>query len=249
RRQAGIPLISLYDNRLMYLPSDDSRESRDLMADYIGAMIHLHDAGATLAGYLDNPFRSKRFIQLLYLLTFESHDELRINQASLSRAGDLEGLRDVQFFNRVLSDGERSAVMVQSSPQNKVFRDKGVSYEIAFFYLKVYNKHHSKIVRVDIPMWVARDKKRVDDLHALLVYQCKLQGRNPYPYAITRADELAWVGGKDRSKLQEMINAQVRRVRKELVGSTLTAKTRGKDLARSEKRYHGMWGEIDIDDQ
>ena len=46
-----------------------------------------------------------------------------------------------------------------------------------------------------------------------------------------------------------MVNAQVRRVREELIGSTLTAKTRGKDLARSDKRYHGMWGEIEIDDQ
>jgi hypothetical protein len=250
RRQSDSPLISLYDNRLMYLPAgDDARETRDLMADYIGAMVHLHDAGATLAGYLDNPFRSKRFIQLLFLLTFESHEQLRINQSALIRAGDLEGLRDVQLFNKVLRDGERSAIMVQSSPQNKEFRDKGVNYEIAFFYLKVYNDYQSKVVRIDIPMWVARDKKRVDDLHAILLYQCKLQGRNPYPYALTRADELAWVGGKDRSKLQEMVNAQVRRVREELIGSTLTAKSRGKELARSEKRYHGMWGDIDIDDQ
>jgi hypothetical protein len=250
RRQAGVPVISLYDNRLMYLPSgDDARETRDLMADYMGAMVHLHDAGATLAGYIDNPYRSKRFIQLLYLLTFESHDQLRVMQAALSRGGDLEGLRDAQFFDRVLGNGERSAIMVQSSPQNKEFRDKGVNYEIAFFYLKVYNEYQSRVIRVDIPMWVARDNKRVDDLHAMLVYQCKLQGRNPYPYALTRADELAWVGGKDKRKLQEMVNAQVRRVREELIGSTLTAKTRGKDLARSDKRYHGMWGELEIDDQ
>ncbi|MEO1645044.1 MAG: hypothetical protein AAFR67_07640, partial [Chloroflexota bacterium] len=67
--------------------------------------------------------------------------------------------------------------------------------------------------------------------------------------ALTRADELAWVGTKDRVKLQELVNAQVRRVREELVGDTLTAKARGKQLARGEKRYHEMWGQVEIDER
>lgn len=250
RRQMDMPLITLYDNRLMYLPSgDDARESRDLMSEYIGGMVHLHDSGASLAGYIDNPFRSKRVIQLLHLLTFETREDLRLHQATLSSGGDMDGLRDVHLFNKVLGKGDRSAIMVQSSPQNKEFRDRGVNYEIAFFYLKVYNNYTERVVRVDIPMWVARDKKRVNQLHAMLVAQCKLQGRNPYPYALTRADELAWVGGKDKNKLQELVNAQVRRVREELIGTTLPAKSRGKQIARSDKRYHEMWGQVEIDDR
>lgn len=251
KRTSEIPVITLYDNRLMADFNKDSTmiSGKDPMGDYIGALVHLHDSGATLAGYIDNPFRSKRFIQLLYLMTIETHEELKLKQRLLSRAGDMEGLRDVQFFTRILQKGQRSALMVQSSPRNKEFKDRGENYEIAFFYLKVYNQYTEKIVRVDIPMWVARDTKRVETLHALLVNQCKLQGRNPYPYAITRADELAWVGGKDRRKLDELVKAQIRRVRQELIGSTLTAKTRGKELARSEKRYHDMWGELEIDDR
>jgi hypothetical protein len=251
RRKTSVPMIALYDNRLMAVFNKDSTtiSGNDPMTEYIGNMVHLHDSGATLAGYIDNPFRSKRFIQLLYLMTFENHEELRLKQKLLSQAGDMEGLRDVQFFARMLKKGQRSALMVQSSPQNKDFRDRGENYEIAFFYLKVYNEYTEKIVRVDIPMWVARDTQRVAALHALLINQCKLQGRNPYPYVITRADELAWVGGKDRRKLEELVNVQVRRVREELIGSTLTAKTRGKELARSEKRYHEMWGELEIDDR
>ncbi|MCA9913807.1 MAG: DNA double-strand break repair nuclease NurA [Anaerolineae bacterium] len=250
RRNYNMPLVTLYDNRLMYLPGgDDAREARDLMGEYIGAMVHLHDAGAILGGYIDHPFRSKRFMQLLYLMSFESRDEMKIHQAALSRAGDLEGLRDQMFFQAVLQNGERSAIMVQSSPQNKEFKDRGENYEIAFFYLKVYNQYQSKVVRVDVPVWVARDPQKVDTLHALLLHQCQLQGRNPYPYAITRADELAWVGGKDRSKLQELVNTQVRRVKQELAGQTLPAKSRGKELARSEKRYHFMKGEIELDER
>jgi NurA domain-containing protein len=251
RRGGSIPMITLYDNRLMAVFNKDSTvlSGNDPMKDYIGAMVHLHDSRATLAGYIDNPFRSKRFIQLLYLMSLENRQELKAKQRVLSQAGDMEGLRDVQFFARVLEKGQRSALMVQSSPQNKDFRDRGENYEIAFFYLKVYNQYTEKIVRVDIPMWVARDTKQVEALHALLINQCKLQGRNPYPYVITRADELAWVGGKDRRKLDELVKVQIRRVRQELIGSTLTAKTRGKELARSEKRYHEMWGELEIDDR
>lgn len=248
-RQQAIPLITLYDNRLMAVFSDDKSKFSDPMKDYLSGLVHLHDSGAILGGYIDNPFRSRRVIQLLHLLTFKSHHDLKAHQASLSTAGDMEGLRDVHLFTRVLKRGNRSAVMVQSSPQNKEFRDRGVNYEIAFFYLKVYNDYVERVVRVDIPVWVARDKNKVDALHALILHQCKLQGRNPYPYALTRADELAWVGGKDKRKLQELIHTQVRRVRGELVGNTLTAKQTGKTLARSEKRYHEMWGQVEIDER
>ncbi|MCU0512729.1 MAG: DNA double-strand break repair nuclease NurA [Anaerolineae bacterium] len=249
RRAGGsVPLLALYDNRLMFLPGNDV-ESEDLFSAYMGALVHLHDAGATLAGYIDNPYRSRRFMQLLFLNTLETEEELKRRQPELASAGFLEGLRDEVFFAAVLRPGERSAIMVQNSPQNKLFRDRGENYEIAFFYLKVHNDYQSKIVRVDVPVWVARDKSRVDALHSLLLSQCRLQGRNPYPYVITRADELAWIGTKDRLKLEELINTQVRRVKEELTGQTLTAKARGKELARSPKRYHDMRGEEIIDDR
>lgn len=249
-RDFGVPIVSLYDNRLMYLPGgDDTKESIQNMNEYIGALVHLHDAGATLAGYVDNPFRSKRFIQLLYLLSIESKAELRQKQNELARCGDLEGLRDMQFFARVLRPGYRSAIMVQSSPQNLEFRRKGENYEIAFFYLKVANGYTARTVRVDVPLWVARDPQRVETLHSILLHQCRMQGRNPYPYAITRADEMAYVGSRDRAKLDELVTAQVRRIREEMAVNTLTAKARGKELARSGKRYHSMWGEEVIDDR
>lgn len=249
RRDLRQPLIALYDNRLMYLPSGDANESDQLLRTYLGAMVQLQDAGATLAGYVDDPYRSRRFIQLLFLMSIETEEELKLRQRELSSAGDLEGLRDPQFFDMVLKPGERSAILVQNSPQNKTFKDWGESYEIAFFYMKVRNDYQTKVVRVDIPIWVARDPARVDALHALLLEQCQLQGRNPYPYALTRADELAWVGGRDRAKLDELVAVQVRRVKEDLIGRTLAPKARGKELARSEKRAHSMRGEEIIDER
>jgi len=250
RRPKDVPTIALYDNRLMYLPTtDDTPDADTLMSDYLGRLVQLHDADAILAGYIDNPYRSKRFMQFLYLMSMESETQLKERQRELMNAGDLEGLYDQRFFQVILKNGQRSAIMVQNSPQNKVFKDRGENYEIAYFYLKVHNSFQSKVVRVDLPMWVARDRQKVDALHSVLLDQCRLQGRNPYPYAITRADELAWVGGKDKSKLEEMINVQVRRIRDDAISQTLPAKTRGKELARSDKRYHSMQGERLIDDR
>ena len=103
----------------------------------------------------------------------------------LTRAGDLEGLRDQQFFQHILEPGERSAIMVQNSPQNYTFKARGENYEIAFFYLKVHNNYQSRVIRVDIPVWVARDPDKVNQLHSLILSQCQMQGRNPYPYVLT----------------------------------------------------------------
>ena len=253
RSGAVQPIVALYDNRLLFVPGDNIRRNEDLLGDYLKGMRHLYDSGATLAGYLDNP-RGRRVVQLLYLLSIESFEELKEKQSLLSQAGAMDGLLDKNLFQSVLKPGERSAIMVQNSPRNQQFIEKqGQNMEIAFFYLKVANtiarKTESNIVRVDIPMWVARDKQRVDALHALLLHQCRLQGRNPYPYALTRADELAYIGGKDRAKMQELVNEQIRRSTQRSGTPLMTGKSRGKDLARSDKRYHTMWGDIDIDSE
>jgi hypothetical protein len=85
---------------------------------------------------------------------------------------------------------------------------------------------------------VARDKRAVDELHALLVSQCALQGRNPYPYALTRADELAVVTARDKQKLEEMIGIMLRA--KGIEPRVFSAKMWGKQLARSNKRQHEL---------
>ena len=77
RRSPELPLVALYDNRLLYLPGNDAYDGDDLMSEYLAALVHMHDAGATLAGYVDNPFRAKRFIQLLFLMSIESEAELK----------------------------------------------------------------------------------------------------------------------------------------------------------------------------
>jgi hypothetical protein len=233
-RDEARPLVALYDNHLMFWASSDVTGSVELMRRYRAGMVHLHDAGALLAGYIDNPTRSRVVIRMLYMLSL-TDDEVREKELG---SGDLEGLRDIHLFESVLQPGERSAMMVQNSPRNLKYKQYGPSYEIAFFYLKVSSGYRDTIVRVDLPMWVARDKAAVDELHALLVSQASMQGRNPYPYALTRADELAVVTSRDKGKLDEMIGIELRR--KGLDPRPFNAKAFGKQLARSLQRRHEL---------
>jgi hypothetical protein len=234
-RDEARPLVALYDNHLLFGAGADVADTKEIMHGYWGALIHLHDSQAILAGYLDNPRRSRMVIRLLYLLSLT--DE-QIRHTDLSAGGDLEGLRDVHLFDAVLAPGERSAIMVQNSPKNLVYKQRGDSYEIAFFYKKASSGFRDTIARVDIPVWVARDKQAVDELHAILLTQCGMQGRNPYPYALTRADELAYVSSRDKAKLDEMIGIELRK--KGIDPHIFSAKVWGKDLARAPKRKHEM---------
>lgn len=233
RRGEARPLVALYDNHLLFRVNKDVTGHTRLFQDYQAALVKLHDAGALLAGYVDSPVRSRVVMRLLHLLALP---EAAVRGSDLGGAGDLEGLRDLQLFNLVLKPGERSALMVQNSPHNFQFRQRGVSYEIAFFYLKVSSGYQDEIARVDIPMWVARDRRAVDELHALVLEQCRMQGRNPYPYALTRADELAYVSSRDKQKLDEIVRLELRR--RGIDPRGLPAKARGKELARSPKRQY-----------
>lgn len=236
------PLITLYDNHLLFWANSDVTGSDQIMHDYHAAMIQLHDSGAILAGYLDNPYRSRVVMRLLYLLSLNDADEIKRKQQLLAAGGDLEGLRDVHLFDAILEPGERSAIMVQNSPRNLSYKRRGVSYEIAFFYVKVTNAFQTAIARVDMPMWVARDEAAVNALHGVILSQCTLQGRTPYPYALTRADELAYVSGKDKLKLDELVKIEMRK--KGITPRVLSPKDQSKVVARSDKRVYEMRGTL-----
>ncbi len=235
-RDDARPLVALYDNHLLFWVNSDVTGHIELMKRYLGGLVHLHDAGALLGGYIDNPVRSKMVIRLLHLLSLAEED---IKGDPLG-SGDMEGLKDLDIFNLVLRPGDRSALMLQNSPRNLLYKKRGENYEIAYFYVKVSSGYQDAIARVDIPMWVARDKQKVNELHSLVVSQSAMQGRNPYPYALTRADELAVVSSKDKMKLEEMIRLEWRLNKPEVDPLVISAKNFGKQIARSQKRLHEL---------
>ncbi|MGB8983478.1 MAG: DNA double-strand break repair nuclease NurA, partial [Anaerolineales bacterium] len=82
-----------------------------------------------------------------------------------------------------------------------------------FFYLNVGTLGHPWPVRVDIPRWVAEDKKKLETLHAVLIEQCNMMGTRPYPYLLHRAHEIAVVRREEKEQVEQLLTLELRRVR------------------------------------
>jgi hypothetical protein len=76
-RDEARPLIALYDNHLLFWANEDVTGARQLMQQYHGALVHLHDSGAILAGYVDNPTRSRVMIRSLSTRAFGQPSETK----------------------------------------------------------------------------------------------------------------------------------------------------------------------------
>lgn len=215
RRDLGCPMITVRDGPLLFWVGKDVPDGKQLQNRYLGIMVWLYDAhaailhewgySASLVGYVDRP-TSAFVVSLLHLMRLPDEE---VRSAALETNGDLEGLNDQFLMFKLLRPGQRSGLMVQQSPQNKRYHDKGENYEIAFFYLNVGSPESYHLARVEMPMWVARVPESVDLVHALIYDQCQMMWR--YPYALTRADELAVVRNHERAQLNEMIEIELRK--------------------------------------
>jgi hypothetical protein len=231
------PLVTLYDGGLLkFFGANEVADAHQIERDYMDAIGMLYDARAVLAGYLGRS-RSTYIISLLHLLNLNPED---VNDFNLKTNGPLEGLTDVHLLSKVLKPGERSGLLAQNSPQNREYKDRDPNYEIAFFYVNVSDTLTPSIARVEVPYWVARNPQALDDLHALVLAQCSIQGRRRFPYALTRADELAYVSSIEKGQLDEMINIELLKNR---VESEASDKLLTKDLARgAHKQHHRLGG-------
>ena len=236
------PLIGVMDGRLLFWLGKEIPDAKKLEADYNHTLqafhdIHLnrqktHGHNASLIGYVERG-DSRFVIRLLHLLRLDDDDVIAAN---LETAGEFEGLSDEWLFRSFLKPGERSAIMIQQSPQNKDYRKNlGDPYEITFFYLNVGSFTKPNIVRIELPMWVAQSEEAVDELHSMLVAQCALTGR--YPYALTRAHELAVVSNFEKRQLEEMINVELLKHRQEV---EISPKQTGKDQTRAPRTRYGQ---------
>jgi NurA domain len=236
-RDEARPLVCLRDgNLLQFFGATEVAFAHQIEQDYMDALRQLCDVRAYLCGYVDVP-RSTYMISLLHLMSLQPQE---INEVVLKTNGELEGLTDAQLFEYVLENpGERSALMVQNSPQNAEYMKKGAEFEIACFYLNVGHVGRPVIARVDVPMWVAHEPHAVNAIHALLVYQSQIVGGSPYPYALTRADELARVSMKEKSQLDQLIDVEMLR---NGIMPEKSMKLEMKALARGNRRQHKLRG-------
>lgn len=235
-RDEARPLVTLHDGGLLkFFGSNEVADAQQIKQSYLNSLRQLYDGRAILAGYIDKP-RSTYIISLLHLLSLEPD---AVNDFNLKTNGELEGLTDAYLLSHVLKPGERSAIMVQNSPQNHEYKMIDPNFEIGFFYVNVTEGGKANIARVDVPMWVARDLAAVDALHGLILAQCAIQGRRHYPYALTRADELAYVSGIEKAQVNELIAVELLRNR---VEGEESGKLQTKGLARGDTRQQHRIG-------
>lgn len=222
RRKEAHPLLAVADGPLLFWAKAEVPEKeRDklIMPGYYSAMAKLRDIdemekteGRTaLVGYVDKP-NSTYVIRLLQILSDQENGD---EDEGEDEDEILEGLIDRYLFGSkdkpLLAPGERSALFVQQSPYNERYKEYDADLEIAFFYMNTAmpDDPEAYLVRVEVPVWVARDRELVGQVQALLYDQCRLYGR--YPYILARADELAVVKGYEKHELDNMIDLALRR--------------------------------------
>lgn len=168
---------------------------------FLSALERLQNAGATTAGYVDKP--SEDYVVRLL--------EVALLPVEKIKDRPLQGVRDIDLFRSLLAPGERSAVFEMQTRSANIYRRRSESFAPHFFYLNVGRLGHPWLARVDLLGWVAADRQRLDNLHAVLMHQCSMLGTRPYPYALHRAHEIARVTPVEKEQLEIIIANELRK--------------------------------------
>jgi hypothetical protein len=201
------PVITLTDGPMELWGAKDAAgegaaEYKKSLQDYQVVLQQLFSMGATTAGYVDKPGADL----VVRLLEVASAPDDTLNNIRTHRP--LRGVRDIDLYGKIVQPGCRSAVFHM---QSKSMENYPGELAIHFFYLNVGREEHPKMARVEIPAWVAQNPEMLDDLHAVLVNQCRILGARSYPYLLHRAHEAAVVTLEEQEQVTRMILMELRR--------------------------------------
>lgn len=203
------PVITLADGPLeLWIGRESDLEAKEFersFREYLDTLDVLRKLEATTAGYIDKP-RSDLFIRLLEIADLSESD---LDQAGRQHR-PFRGLTDVDLFNDILGPNQRSAVFKIRSRNSGKYTDE---LALHFFYINVGKTSEGQpyLARVEIPNWVATSTEMLDNLHAVLIHQCRILGSRPYPYLLHRSHEVAVVSQDERKQLENMIALELRR--------------------------------------
>lgn len=209
------PVVALIDGRLTLRTIDlPGREQAFYEKQYLKCLAQIQQRQSIIAAYIDRP-HSSFVIPLLYLASLKpeaiTEDALRHNPFA--------GLMDSRLFDD-LGPGERTAIFNQRAKANVAYAKAG--HQVHFFYLNTGSPARPNLVRVEIPVWVAKDPDRLNILHAALLRQARLAGG--YPYVLARAHELAVITPHEREALETMLSVSLLR--------------QGQSTSVSQKQHH-----------
>jgi hypothetical protein len=222
--------IALVDGTLLLWVLEERPEAwrqAKVMA-YTDQLQRIREAGAAVAAFTSRPRRTE-VARLLHLASVEG-DENRARQ----EPNPLEHLPDRVIFS-ALPPGARSPLFVSPSPINHRYYHLA-GHTIHFFYLNLAGAEGAPVIaRVELPAWVVTAPGRLALVHGAIVAQARITG--DYPYTLARADELAFIGGREREAFEEMVATSLLRAG---VVSTLSPKAYYKTLTRQGRRKHRM---------
>ncbi|HLO27973.1 MAG TPA: DNA double-strand break repair nuclease NurA [Anaerolineales bacterium] len=190
---------------------DDPQAYADFVEKYLKVLARLHSRGVITAGYVEKP-SADLVVRLLEIATADQEQIQRLREYQ-----PLRGVSDRWLYgereNPLLPPGHRSAVFALQSGSVKKYKGP---LALHFFYLNVGTLGHPWPVRVEVPQWVAEDRKKLELLHSVLMEQCNMMGSKPYPYLLHRAHETAVVRREEKEQVEQLLALELRRVRAEI---------------------------------
>ena len=222
--------IALVDGTLILWVLEDRSEKwqRVKVMAYLDQLDRIRQAGAVVAAFISRPRRTE-VTRLLYLASLEG-DANCANQ----EPNPLEHLPDRAVFE-TLPGGARSALFVSPSPINYDYYHPA-GHAVHFCYLNLAEEGRDPVVaRIEVPVWVAEDPDRLALVHGAIVAQARITG--DYPYALARADELAFISGPEREAFEDMVTTALLRAG---IRSAISPKAYYKTLTRQGRRRHRL---------
>jgi len=196
------------------------------VAAYLEQLERIRQADAVVGSFISRP-RHGEVTRLLHLAN-SAGDAKKAAQEE----NPLERLPDRAVFG-ALPPGARSALFVSPSSINHEYYGQD-GHTVHFFYLNLAAEEHEPVIaRIETPAWVAEDADRLDLIHSAVVAQARITG--DYPYALIRADELAFISSSERETLEEMVITALLR---EGVQPALSPKAYYKTLTRQGRKKY-----------
>ncbi len=205
--------------------NENAKEFEKNLQDYLNILKESEKKQVVTAGYIDKP--SANWVIKLLEIASTPQEELK----NIKKNRPLAGATDLWLFEQILGKHERSALF---SLQSKSAEKYTGSIAIHFFYLNVGNEKKPKVARVDIPAWVANDKKILNDLHSALIEQSKIMGNEPFPYLLHRAHEIAVITHREKEEIDRMLAIQIQNNQGEI--GRISGKQSAKSLKGRAKR-------------
>ncbi|MDY6875216.1 MAG: DNA double-strand break repair nuclease NurA [Chloroflexota bacterium] len=224
------PTIALVDGTLILWVLEDlpAGGRRAKVTAYLDQLGRIRQAGAVVAAFVSRPRRTE-VTQLLHLASLDG-DVSRANQ----EPNLLEHLPDSAVFG-ALPPGTRSTLFVSPSSINYEYYHSA-GHAIHFCYLNLAEEEHAPVVaRIEVPAWVAENPDWLELVHGAIVAQARITG--DYPYALARADELAFISGPEREAFEEMVTTALLHAG---IRPALSPKAYYKTLTRQGRRRHRL---------